>query len=85
MKARPRIPTSLFCSDFRHAEIFSARPSASEALWYDWRETFRDDARVARVTAADVQRVARTYFTKNNRTVATLVRPAEADSSLGAH
>jgi len=29
------------------------------------------------VTAADVQRVARTYFDKSNRTVATLVRPAK--------
>ncbi|HEV8264569.1 MAG TPA: pitrilysin family protein [Gemmatimonadales bacterium] len=50
--------------------------SSSEALWYDWRRTFRDQAALARVTAADVQRVARTYFSPNNRTVATLVRPA---------
>lgn len=50
--------------------------SSSEALWYDWRQTFRDQAAVARVTAADVQRVAKTYFTPTNRTVATLVRPA---------
>jgi len=51
--------------------------SNSEALWYDWRRTFRDQAALARVTAADVQRVARTYFTPTNRTVATLVRPAK--------
>lgn len=57
--------------------------SQSEALWYDWRQTFRDGAAVARVTAADVQRVARTYFAKSNRTVATLVRPAAADSTGG--
>jgi predicted Zn-dependent peptidase len=49
--------------------------SNSEALWYDWRQTFRDQAAQATVTAADVQRVARTYFTPGNRTVATLVRP----------
>jgi predicted Zn-dependent peptidase len=49
--------------------------SNSEALWYDWRQTFRDQAAQARVTAADVQRVARTYFAPTNRTVATLVRP----------
>jgi predicted Zn-dependent peptidase len=49
--------------------------SNSEALWYDWRQTFRDQAALARVTAADVQRVAKTYFTPTNRTVATLVRP----------
>ena len=52
--------------------------SSSEALWYDWRRTFRDQAAQARVTAADVQRVAKTYFDKSNRTVATLVRPAQA-------
>ena len=57
--------------------------SQSEALWYDWRQTFKDDAAVAAVTAADVQRVARTYFAKANRTVATLVRPAAADSTGG--
>jgi len=51
--------------------------SNSEALWYDWRRTFRDQAALARVTAADVQRVAKTYFNPSNRTVATLVRPAK--------
>jgi len=51
--------------------------SNSEALWYDWRQTFRDQAAQAGVTAADVQRVAKTYFSPNNRTVATLVRPAK--------
>jgi predicted Zn-dependent peptidase len=51
--------------------------SSSEALWYDWRQTFRDQSALARVTAADVQRVAKTYFTPTNRTVATLVRPAQ--------
>ena len=51
--------------------------SNSEALWYDWRQTFRDQTAQQQVTAADVQRVARTYFDKNNRTVATLVRPAK--------
>jgi predicted Zn-dependent peptidase len=59
--------------------------SESEALWYDWRQTFRDDAAVARVSAADVQRVAGAYFAKSNRTVATLVRPATADSTGGKH
>jgi predicted Zn-dependent peptidase len=49
--------------------------ASSEALWNDWTRTFRDDAAVQGVTAADVQRVARTYFSKTNRTVATLVRP----------
>ena len=51
--------------------------SSSEALWYDWRQTFRDQTALLAVTAADVQRVAREYFDKSNRTVATLVRPAQ--------
>ncbi len=50
--------------------------SNSEALWHDWRQTFRDQAVLARVTAADVQRVGRQYSARSNRTVATLVRPA---------
>jgi predicted Zn-dependent peptidase len=52
--------------------------SSSEALWHDWRRTFRDQAAQARITGADVQRVAKTYFDRTNRTVATLVRPAQA-------
>jgi predicted Zn-dependent peptidase len=59
--------------------------SESEALWYDWRQTFRDDAAVTRVSAADVLRVAKEYFSQSNRTVATLVRPATADSTGGGH
>jgi len=53
--------------------------SSSEALWYDWQRTFHDQAAQARVTAADVQRVAKAYFDRANRTVATLVRPASSD------
>ena len=53
--------------------------SNSEALWYDWRQTFRDQATQARVTPADVQRVAKTYFDRSNRTVATLVRPTASE------
>jgi predicted Zn-dependent peptidase len=59
--------------------------SNSEALWYDWKQTFRFQSAQARVTAADVQRVARTYFSKSNRTVATLVRPAAPQASGGNH
>lgn len=40
-----------------------------QQLWGDWRETFRNLDRINAVTAADIQRVATKYFTKNNRTV----------------
>jgi len=58
-----------------NAFFLALQLASSEALWGDWAQTFRDDAAVQRVTAADVQRVARTYFSRTNRTVATLVRP----------
>ncbi len=50
----------------------------SVAYHGDWRETFRAGGRLARVTAADVRRVAREYLTADNRTVAVLVAPEES-------
>ena len=46
------------------------------ALTGDWRNMLRRDAAVLRVTAEQVQQVARRTFTAANRTVATLERPA---------
>jgi len=46
----------------------------SAALWGDWRQTFREIERFRAVTAEDIARVAETYLTPENRTVATLVR-----------
>jgi predicted Zn-dependent peptidase len=54
----------------------------AQAVHGDWRlvGTHRDG--ISRVTAEDIMRVARTYFIKSNRTVATLVRPdAPADQA----
>jgi predicted Zn-dependent peptidase len=59
--------------------------ASSEALYHDWRQSFRFDGANLQVTPADVQRVARIYFSKNNRTVATLVRPARPASSGGTN
>jgi zinc protease len=39
----------------------------------DYSKAFDEDKRVEAVTAADIQRVAKKYFTAKNRTVATLV------------
>jgi predicted Zn-dependent peptidase len=41
----------------------------------DWRETFRHFERLAEVTPEDVRRAAARYLTRENQTVATLVRP----------
>jgi predicted Zn-dependent peptidase len=43
----------------------------------DWRYVVTARDRIAAVTPADIQRVAAKYFTKSNRTVATLVRSAK--------
>jgi predicted Zn-dependent peptidase len=49
--------------------------AGSEALFGDWRETFRLGRRLRAVEPADIQRVIRRYFSASNRTVATLVKP----------
>ncbi|HSR42390.1 MAG TPA: pitrilysin family protein, partial [Longimicrobiales bacterium] len=49
--------------------------TSSVAYHGDWKETFRAGARLGRVTAGDVERVARRYLTADNRTVAVLVPP----------
>jgi len=43
-----------------------------EALTGDWRNLFKQLDRIDAVTAEDIQRVARTYFTTTNRTVGTI-------------
>ena len=53
----------------------------------DWRYINAYPEEVDRVTAADIQRVARQYFTKENRTVGTFLRKeggAPADPELAA-
>jgi predicted Zn-dependent peptidase len=52
--------------------------AGSASLHGDWRTTFRLADRLQEVEAEDVQRVARLYLTRANRTVATLVRPHAA-------
>ena len=51
--------------------------ASNEAGYGDWRQLFRWLDEMNKVTAEDVQRVAREYFKKENRTVAYLVPPSE--------
>jgi zinc protease len=44
-----------------------------EVFMGDYSKAFDEDKRVEAVTAADIQRVAKKYFTAKNRTVATLL------------
>jgi predicted Zn-dependent peptidase len=43
-----------------------------EVVMGDWRNLFKELDKIEQVTAADVQRVAQTYFTKKNRTVGVI-------------
>jgi predicted Zn-dependent peptidase len=43
--------------------------SSYQTYWGDWKEMFNELDRINKVTAEDIQRVAKEYFTKNNRTV----------------
>jgi len=42
----------------------------------DWRYALKPRDKIAAVTPEDIRRVAAEYFTKSNRTVATLVKKA---------
>ena len=46
----------------------------SVALFNDWRETFRYSDKLRAVTPEDIMRIARTYMTRANRTVTTIVK-----------
>jgi predicted Zn-dependent peptidase len=52
-----------------------------QQLWGDWRELFRELDRINTVTAEDIRRVAQTYFTRRNRTVAALETLADQTAS----
>ncbi len=43
-----------------------------EVITGDWRNLFRQLDRIEQVTAEDVQRVAKEYFTSKNRTVGVI-------------
>ena len=49
--------------------------AGSASAFGDWRTTFGFTDRLAAVDPEDVRRVARRFFTRQHRTVATLVRP----------
>jgi predicted Zn-dependent peptidase len=56
----------------------AAELATYHAVYGDWRKLFTSLQDIEKVTAADVQRVARTYFTKANRTVAWTESPDPA-------
>ena len=48
-----------------------------ETIFNDYRRVFRKVDEIDAITAEDIQRVARAYFTKKNRTVAVIIPPEE--------
>ncbi len=53
------------------------------ANYGDWRKLFTGIEEIDKVTADDVQRVARQYFTPETRTVVYTVRPASPAGGVG--
>lgn len=74
---------NILLSDFyRRIRTISGRSNAIgtyEVFFGDYRKLFSAAEDFAKVTQADIQRVARTYFTDRNRTVATLIPDARDD------
>ncbi len=55
-----------------------------EVLTGDWRNMFRQLERIDRVTAEDIQRVARTYFVTKNKTVGVIETTTDENPETGA-
>ncbi|MHC4391683.1 MAG: M16 family metallopeptidase [Planctomycetota bacterium] len=47
----------------------------AQVIFGDWKEAFSSVRKIDAVTAEDVQRVAKTYFTRKNRIVGSIVKP----------
>ena len=73
-----RIRNQLEAGEFRRLTSslgLALQLAASASAFGDWRTTFGFTDRLAAVEPEDVRRVAQRFFTRENRTVATLVRP----------
>jgi predicted Zn-dependent peptidase len=74
-----RVRNQLEASEVRRLQSsfgLAYQVAESASLYGDWRKTFSFTREMASVTPADIQRVVRRYFRKDQRTVATLRRPS---------
>lgn len=78
-RARTNARANLIRSLDSNSGLASALASA-ESLRGDWRKVFTDIEALQQVTVEDIQRVAKTYLTKDNRTVGAIVNK-DTDSS----
>jgi predicted Zn-dependent peptidase len=70
-KAKTRSRASLIWRLDSNSRL-AARLTFYEVITGDWRNLFQQLDKIEQVTAADVQRVAKTYFTRKNRTVGVI-------------
>lgn len=56
------------------------RLASAESLQGDWRKVFTNLEDLQKVTLDDIQRVARKYFTKDNRTVGAIITESSGDA-----
>ena len=82
--ARNRLEASLL-DDMGSNAGFAAALSASEALWNDWQQAFRDYETLGSVIPEDIQRVVKKYLHSDNRTVAIIVRSGVSSSGDSPH
>ncbi|MFV2005922.1 MAG: M16 family metallopeptidase [Longimicrobiales bacterium] len=74
-----RVRNQVEAGDFRRLTSnlgLALQLAGSASLYGDWRASFRFSRRLQAVNPTDVSRVVRTYFTRRNRTVTTLVTKA---------
>jgi predicted Zn-dependent peptidase len=64
----------------RSMEGLAGALAENQALEGDWRQLFKDIDEIGAVSADDIQRVAKTYFRKANRTVGVIVPPEKPKS-----
>ena len=58
--------------------------ASNYATYGDWRKMFTEIEEINKVTAADVQRVAKTYLVEKSRTVVWIASPpAKAEAAKG--
>ena len=61
-----------FIRDLRDNLEFAEKLALYQQIYGNWREVFRELDKINAVTPEDIQRVARKYFIKTNRTVAAI-------------
>ncbi|WP_212747644.1 M16 family metallopeptidase [Fodinibius saliphilus] len=80
-RARTNARANLIRSLDSNSGLASSLASA-ESLRGDWRKVFTDLEKLQNVTVDDIQRVAKEYLTKDNRTVGAIVTKSEKEKEV---